>query len=148
DVERLKANDKARREEVERQTLAQVEHIFWIANLAFPPGWLALGARGVAGSDFLLATPVFLGLTLIGTWSLWRSYRTTVRLYRGGVGARQKRAGAATPVASGPARPPRLLEARLPWLSEQSAAIALATFRGLQRAPEAKMMLLAPFLIV
>src|SRR5260370_37983170 len=44
--------------------------------------------------------------------------------------------------------PVQLLERRLPWLSEQPAAIALAGFVSLLRAPEAKMMLLTPLIMV
>jgi hypothetical protein len=40
-----------------------------------------------------------------------------------------------------------LLEKKLPWLSEQAAAIALGGFRSLVRAPEAKMMLLGPIVM-
>ncbi len=36
----------------------------------------------------------------------------------------------------------------MPWLSERAAAIALASFRGLLRAPEAKMILLSPLILV
>ena len=42
---------------------------------------------------------------------------------------------------------PVCLERRLAWVSEQAAAIALAGFRSLLRAPEAKMMLLTPIIM-
>jgi hypothetical protein len=42
---------------------------------------------------------------------------------------------------------PGLLEARLPGLSEPISAVALAGFRSLLRAPEAKMMLLSPIIM-
>ena len=41
-----------------------------------------------------------------------------------------------------------MLERDLPWVSEQVSAITLASFRSLVRAPEAKMMLLAPIIMV
>jgi hypothetical protein len=41
----------------------------------------------------------------------------------------------------------RLLDRNLPWLSERSSTIALATLASLLRAPEAKMMLLGPLLM-
>ncbi len=40
------------------------------------------------------------------------------------------------------------LEARLPGLSEPVSAVALAGFRSLLRAPEAKMMLMTPLIMV
>jgi hypothetical protein len=90
-------------------------------------------------------------MALIGTASLWRSYRTTVRLYTGHFTARKRRAPApAAPVA----RPATvklsagLLETKVPWLSEQTSAVALAGLRSFLRAPEAKMMLLSPVVMV
>src|SRR5581483_2594053 len=82
--------------------------------------------------------------------SLWRSYRTTVRLYTGQLTGKRKPAAAPAPTAPKPAGPPAelLVERRLPGLSEQAAAIALAGFRGLVRAPEAKMMLLSPVIML
>jgi hypothetical protein len=44
--------------------------------------------------------------------------------------------------------PARFLERRLPWLSEHASAIAFANFRSLIRAPEAKIMLLTPIILV
>lgn len=40
-----------------------------------------------------------------------------------------------------------MLAKELPWISEQAAAIALAGFRSLTRAPEVKMMLLTPVIM-
>src|SRR5207248_4705457 len=85
------------------------------------------------------------------TVSLWRSYRTTVRLYTGQFTSGKTRAAPtpapAAPVAAGP-RKVGMLEQHVPWVSEQAAAIALGGFRSLLRAPEAKMMLLTPIILV
>jgi hypothetical protein len=40
------------------------------------------------------------------------------------------------------------VEKQLPWISEQSAGIALANLRSLMRAPEIKMILVLPFIII
>jgi hypothetical protein len=40
-----------------------------------------------------------------------------------------------------------LVEKELPWLPEQAAAVALGTLRSLLRAPEAKMLCLAPIIL-
>lgn len=137
-----------KRKDMLRGLEQQVEEIASLINLFFPPGWVALGARGVAAGDILPALLGTLGLGLIGAASLWRSYGTTVRLARGEFSAGKKRAVISAPVATGPALPPRLLEAKLPWLSEQATAIGLACFRGLVRAPEAKIMLLTPLILL
>jgi hypothetical protein len=87
------------------------------------------------------------GMTLIGTVSLWRAYRTTVAQYQGRPTTRRRQpAQAVAPKASTRKPDVRLLEARLPGLSEPVAAVTLASLRSLVRAPEAKMMLLTPVL--
>ena len=54
-----------------------------LVNLVLPPGWLPLGIRGLAEGNVLPALLGTLGLTLIGSASLRRAYRTTLRLYTG-----------------------------------------------------------------
>jgi hypothetical protein len=89
-----------------------------------------------------------LGLTLIGTASMWRAYRTTVRYYTGQLTAAPTAPAVAPPSEEKSAAPAFFLERKIPWVSEPAAAIALASFRSLLRAPEAKMMLLSPILLV
>jgi hypothetical protein len=120
------------------------------ANLALPPGWLPLGAQGLAEGNVVPALLGTLGLTLIGAASLWRSYRTTVRLYTGAYLAGARRAAAVpreVPTEFDRTRV-RFLERRIPFVSEQASAVALAAFRSLLRAPEGKMMLLSPLILV
>src|ERR1019366_9228055 len=85
--------------------------------------------------------------------SLWRAYRTTLRLYTGQFTAGQKTAPLVAKTPAAPAlpieqRPGPLLENAIPGLSEQATVVALATFRSLLRAPEAKMLLLSPLFMV
>jgi hypothetical protein len=141
--------DTQLRKEHNQQQQEYLEEMAWLANLVLPPGWLPLGAMEIAKDNLLPACLGFIGLTSIGTASLWRSYRTTVRLYTGQYtsGKSKRAAPQAVPPNTGP-RPAGLLEQQIPWISEQAAAIALAGFRGFIRAPEAKMMLLTPILLV
>ncbi|MFI5457497.1 MAG: hypothetical protein ACHRXM_18800 [Isosphaerales bacterium] len=119
-----------------------------LLNMVLPVGWLPLGVMAGAEGHVMPAILGLLGMTLIGTASLWRAYRTTLGLYQGQF---TKRRGRPAPAVAAPAstRKPgaRLLEARLPGLSEPVSAIALAGLRSLVRAPEAKMMLLTPVLM-
>jgi hypothetical protein len=120
-------------------------------SLILPPGWLPLGVMDLAEGSALPALLGTLGLAAIGALSLWRSYQTTVRLYTGAYTSGKKETRPERPVtaAAVPAgRPPALLEKQLPWLSERAAAIALAGLRSLTRAPEAKMVLLTPIILV
>ncbi|HEV3344842.1 MAG TPA: ABC transporter permease, partial [Pirellulales bacterium] len=120
-----------------------------LLNWALPIGWLPLGVMKAAEGNVLVPPLAMVLLTAIGAGSLWRSYRTTLGIYRGQFTARKGRP--ATPAAAEPsisrATGARLLEKRLPGLSEPVSAIALAGLRSLLRSPEAKMMLLTPVLM-
>lgn len=123
----------------------QIEQTMRTINLALPPGWLALGAEGLTRGAVLPALLATAGFTLIGSASLWRAYRTTMRLYRGDYSMGKPR----TTLPAADEKPaPNLLEKKLPLLSEPATAIALGAWRSLQRAPEAKMMLLTPIVLV
>jgi hypothetical protein len=119
-----------------------------IVNLALPVGWLPLGVMSAAESRVLPSILGVLGMTLIGTASLWRAYRTTIRQYRGESTSRKRRpaAGVASP-ASIRKGGTLLLETRIPGMSESVSAIALAGLRSLLRSPEGKMMLLMPLVM-
>jgi hypothetical protein len=139
-------NDEAKTQALRQ--LEQVEQVVRVANVVLPPGWLPLGAADCAEGKVLYGLLGTLGMGAIGSLSLWRAYRTTVRLYTGEFTSGKKAVAAvATPVKAG--RPAgHLLEKTLPWVSEQASAIALGGFRSLLRAPEAKMLLLTPIIMV
>jgi hypothetical protein len=87
-------------------------------------------------------------MTLIGAFSLWRAYRTTLGMYQGR--STEGKARAAPAAAHQGERAPRrsVLEARLTGLSEPVSAIALGTWAALLRAPEVKMLMLGPLIMV
>jgi len=126
----------------------EIQQTATMVNTVVPLGWLPYGASTAAEGRVLPSLLGAFGLVLIGGASLARSYRTTLRLYTGQFGSRKPR----TTALPAPARPSTasagLLEKRLPWLSEQASAIALACFRSLTRAPEAKLLLLSPMILV
>lgn len=137
------------------ETLARMEQTFQIVNLAIPAGWLPYGAMAAGDGNILAALAAAAGMTLIGGVSLRRSYRTTVRIYTGQLTSKPSRpAKAPSPAAQAGARAAtalgasKFLQKKLPGISEQAAAITLACFRSLVRAPEAKMMLLSPIIMV
>jgi hypothetical protein len=116
-----------------------------VANTVLPVGWLPLGVMTAAEGRVLPSLLGLAGMTLIGTVSLRRAYRTTVGQYQG---QPTNRRGRPAPAVAAPAGArgagAGLLEARLPGVSEPVAAVALAGLRALLRAPEGKMMLLTP----
>jgi hypothetical protein len=120
-----------------------------LLNAVLPPGWVALGAEGLAEGEVLAALLGMLGLGLLGSLSLWRAYRTTLRLYTGQYTSKEHKVAAAKAPAP-PPDPSRVLmvERRLPWIGEAVSAVATAGFRSLTRAPEAKMAFLAPVIMI
>jgi hypothetical protein len=129
--------------------------------MTVPLGWLPYGAMASAEGRYLPPVLGIMGMTLIGAVSLRRSYRTTVRLYTGNYGSGQtktaRKAAVILPKEAAEAAPQSLpqsatarsfLEIRLPWVSEQASVVAVTTFRSLTRAPEAKMVLLSPVIMM
>jgi hypothetical protein len=144
----LESKILAHQTEQNAETLGQVQRTAWIMNLVLPPGWLPLGVDSAARGEVGYALLGTFGMVSIGAFSLWRAYRTTLRLYTGDFStARTQAVSIAVPVPAGPAAE-HLLERNLPGLSERASAVALGAFRSLLRAPEAKMMLLTPILMV
>jgi hypothetical protein len=121
-------------------------------NKVVPLGWLPYGATASMEGHALPGVLGIVGLTLIGAVSLKRSYKTTLRLYTGQFNAAPSTGEivAAPPAAARPrgATSAAFLERRLPHLSEQASAITFANFRSILRAPEAKLMLLSPIIMV
>lgn len=124
-----------------------IEDTVHLVNKVFPPGWLPLAVDGLDDGRPLVALLAMAAFGLVGSASLWRAYRTTLRLYTG----QYTGGSAAAPADVAPvplSGKPRFMEKRLPLVSEQAATIALGSFLSLLRAPESKMMLLPPVIMV
>lgn len=126
-------------------SLKSVEAPTLLLNRVLPVGWLPLGIMAASEGRALPAVLGCLGMTLIGSASLWRAYHTTLGLYQG------KFAGGNTQSAPRAERSTVVrkagidfLERRLVGVSEPVAAIALGGLRSLFRSPESKLMLLLP----
>lgn len=126
--------------------------MFIRAQQFVPPLWVSVGARGLAEGRVLPALFGTLGCLAIGAVGLRRAYRSTLRFYRGDSGGRAgARAPARVPAKAAAPLPPvgsAFLERRLPGVPEQAAALALATFRSLMRAPEVKMQWATSFIVM
>jgi hypothetical protein len=121
--------------------------------MSLPPGWLAYGAEAAAEQRVWPSLAGMLGMGLIGAVSLRRAFGTTLRLYTGDFDRTRRRARAAIPVVSSggvvAARDSTaFVERRLPWISDRVSAVAVAGFRSWTRAPEMKMTLLTPLLML
>jgi hypothetical protein len=132
-------------EEIRRQRAARqgrLKENVLIAQAVIPPLWLPAGAQALAEGHSLPALLGALGCFAIGALGLERAYRATLRFYRGDGGAKvpskSQSARKAKAYRASAKSGARFVERRLPWLPEQSAALALASFRSMVRAPEVK----------
>jgi ABC-2 type transport system permease protein len=112
---------------------------FLTAHEYIPPMWVGNGAMALATGNAWPAIGGSLGAFVIGALGLMRAYRSTVRFYQGGQTRKVARPPPATRAAETGRR--QFLERELPGVPEEAAALALAFFRSLVRAPEVKMML-------
>jgi len=128
--------------------------IIRLANGVIPPGWLPYGAESMARGRPLPAAVCMFGMALIGVISLRRAYRTTINLYMGNFNKGRVRRKTETKSLSGVARKSEtvpaasFVEKKIPRISETASATALAGFRSLLRAPEVKMMMLTPAIML
>jgi ABC-2 type transport system permease protein len=119
---------------------------FMAAHHFVPPLWVAHGAMSLAESRVGPALWGAAGLFLIGAVGLRRAYWGTVRFY-GGEQTRPMKSPAGVP--STPARAGRnWVACELPWVPGESAPLVLATCRSLSRAPEVKMALITPLIML
>jgi ABC-2 type transport system permease protein len=124
-----------------------------MVNAIAPPGWLAYGAEAAAEGRVLASLVGAFGMGLIAALSLTRAYRTTLRLYRGDFDRERRVTSPAIPAVplapSMPARRSRtLLELQIPGISERVSAVAANGFRSWTRAPEMRMTLLTPVIML
>jgi ABC-2 type transport system permease protein len=132
-------------EEIQARNSAEREKFNHLlaAQKFLPPLWLPVGARAIAQGRALPALLGFLGCSAIGALGLRRAYRGTVKFYHGETGgmaaARIKPVKPSVDAAAPAKARSRFLELPLPLVPEQAAALALASFRSMLRAPEVKM---------
>ena len=117
-------------------------------HLAVPPGWLGYAAKSLEEKDLLPASAATAACILIGVLGISRAYKLTMRYYTGADTTAPVKAAKHTAIVPAPAGKGRMLvEYELPWLAEDTGALALATFRSLLRAPEVKMAAVMPIVL-
>ncbi len=136
-----------------RQKLEVLANRVRIGNMFVPPGWMPLGIEQAASGRWPFSLACLAGLVGLSCLSLNRSFQTTLRIYRGGAmreNRKTDRPGAARELLK-PAKPPafsQLVGRRLPLLNHQQSAVATGMLASLARAPEAKLAVIAPFLVM
>jgi ABC-2 type transport system permease protein len=119
---------------------------FLAAHNYVPVLWVPKGARALAEGNAWPAIWGSLGALLLGVAGLAQAYRSTLRFYLGAEKTGPARPRAVAPVTGVPRR--NFLEKQVPLVSDDVAALALATFRGFTRAPEVKMALFTNILVL
>ncbi len=129
-------------------------------NGALPPGWLPLGVDAIAQGRTARLMACLFGMILVGGFCLNRSYKTTLRFYRGGfqlktqtrkIHGRQDASATVDGSAEYSDRLPvsdRWFETNVPGLNMQQSIVALAELRGFLRAPEVKLAIAAPLVAI
>ncbi len=142
----------------------------WVrtGNRVLPPGWMAEGIESAGQGRGWISLACLAGMLSIGSVSLVRSMKTSMRLVRGGFDKQSWRVK--TKIASdaddrnagtghhgmagdGPASlpatpPPNWIEWNWPLLNQPQAAIASGTLRGLSRMASVKLAMVWPVLIL
>lgn len=108
--------------------------------------WMSKGAMSLAQGEALPAILGSAGLFLIGGLGLRRAYWITFRFYQGQAGTRAAVQKTKPQKVSTSDR--ILLERELPGIPPEAAAMALAFFRSIMRAPEVKMALINNMVMV
>ena len=155
DLKAANAEEKAR---AKAEWHAKGERMLTLCNQVLPVGWLAYASRQLIVGPLWPAFLCFAAMTSIGSLSLWRSYKSTIRFYTGNQVRTMPAAQAAIAPTSDPLaersnkgndaqRKPLFVERSLPKVSEHSAAVALTSMQGMLRAPEMKMMLIGPAML-
>ncbi len=121
-------------------------HAVLVAHKVVPFLWVGNGAMSLASGNALPAVLSAAGAFCIGGLGLRRAYRTTIRFYQGNtVIGRSKQKPKAKKVH---AVSKNFLERQLPGIPDEAAALALAFFRSIMRAPEVKMALATNFIML
>jgi hypothetical protein len=117
-----------------------------VANMAIPVGWLPYGARAAAAGNPWPGLLGSLGMSLLGMVSLWMSHRATMRMYTGQVKTTKSRRAVQKDRPKIMAAP--FLEKTIWRCSEQVSAVTYAGIRNMLRAPEAKMAIMSPIIMI
>jgi ABC-2 type transport system permease protein len=138
--------DEQKAERPEGRDRKPLPPVFLVAHKVVPFLWVGNGAMSLGKGNALPAVLGAAGALCIGGLGLKRAYRSTIRFYQGHTivkSTKQKPKGKKAHAVK-----KNFLERRLPGTSDEAAALALAFFRSLMRAPEVKMALATNFIML
>jgi hypothetical protein len=146
-LERLQAERAAARTQRHESRFRRIVDGALLSSLVVPVGWLPYGAHAVAAGNLLPACWGSLGMWLLAAISLRWSYRSTLQFYTARERPGRKRRVPDARRSAAADRAPTFYR-HLPGIPERASTIALVSFRCLLRAPEAKMAMLTPIILV
>jgi ABC-2 type transport system permease protein len=121
-------------------------HAVLVAHKVVPFLWIGNGAMSLAMGNVLPALLSAAGAFCIGGLGLRRAYRTTIRFYQGHTVVRRSKQKPKARKVHDVSK--NFLERKLPGIPDEAAALALAFFRSIMRAPEVKMALATNFIML
>ena len=147
---------------------AKVHGYLTTGSAIIPLGWLPYGMTATFDGRWWWGVLCAGGMFGIAGLSLRRSYRKTMQAVVQGGGAAEvppvlgsessvevageSPGSSSTPTSTSAQKPvakkPPLVERHLPWVNEEASAVATAALQSLLRAPEAKMLLLSPIILL
>ena len=117
-----------------------------VTNLALPPAWLAVGAYQAKRDRFWPAAAGTLGLLAVVGWSLRRSYRSALRVYRRS--ERQRVARRGEQASSPRTRRHGIAEGYWSFFPPIAATVGRASLRQWVRSPHGKQALVTSILVL
>ena len=135
--EELSAQKKAKRPERTRR----IERTFQLANAAVPVAWLPYGLYALSHRRPVHAAACFTGMAALMALGLAVGFRATWRYYTGAITLNAKRP---KPRTAQPQSRRRLIERRLPFVDDDTAAMTIACLLIYIRQPNIYLMLLMP----
>jgi len=147
---RLRAEQRERRESTRNAAEANNKSIATLGTMIIPAGWMAYGIQGAFGGRALPGFLCFLGMASIGVLSLRRAFAKTMSAVLGTEIAKKQRSSPKEKSQDSASNPNRILlvERSLPWVDEVVSAIGFANLRSILRAPEAKIVLVSPIILL
>lgn len=144
--------DLEQRRNAERESDAAIRANVSLATLVLPVGWMPYGIRALILRQWIPAGLCILGMLSIAGWSLRRTYRKTLQTVVQGDGTHEPNPGAAPKesTSANKASPAKsnFAERSVPFASPRVAAIARTSLLSFIRAPEAKLLLLSPIILL
>ncbi len=123
-----------------------------LATLVLPIGWMPYGMKALAVRRWFAAFLCAFGMFSIAGWSLRRSYRKTLQGAVKGETTQQAQPGLATQKSALPdkatGQKPNFVSRPVPFVSQRVGAIARTSLLSFVRAPEAKLLLLSPIILL